>query len=258
MTYEFIQVQTAGRITTVTINRPQVMNSINPQMHHELQAAFDAFGADESQFICVLTGAGNRAFCAGSDLKADWSGSKYPKNGYAGLIERFDLYKPIIAAVNGVCMGGGFEVALACDIIIASETARFALPEPKVGAIALGGGVHRLVRQIGMKRAMGYLLTSQPFSAQDGYALGLVNEVAAPDQLAATVDRWCEQILQCAPMSVRATKEAAMRGLDETSVEAAMKAQADYPAFRAWRSSEDLKEGSRAFAEKRPPNWQGR
>ncbi len=258
MSYEFIQVETAGRVTTVTMRRPEVMNAINPGMHHELQTAFDRFAADESQFVCVLTGAGPRAFCAGSDLKADWEGFSYPRNGYAGLIERFDLNKPIIAAVNGVCMGGGFEVALACDLIIASETARFALPEPKVGAIALGGGVHRLVRQIPMKRAMGYLLTGAPFSAQEAYSLGLANEVTAPDQLHAAVERWCEQILECAPLSVRATKEAVMRGLDEPGLETAMKAQDDYPGYRAWRGAEDNEEGRRAFAEKRAPVWKGR
>jgi crotonobetainyl-CoA hydratase len=260
MSYEFITVASKGRVTWVTLNRPEVMNAINPAMHHELQAAFDAFAADSEQFVCVVTGAGDRAFCAGSDLKARAEGAPlgYPKNGYAGLIERFDLYKPIIAAVNGLCLGGGFEVALASDIIIAAENASFGLPEPRVGAIALGGGVHRLVRQIGMKRAMGYILTSARMSAQQGLELGLVNEIVPQGQLQGAVDRWCAEILAAAPLSIRASKEAAMRGLGEASLEAAMKHQNDYPGFRAWREAEDTREGPRAFAEKRAPVWKGR
>lgn len=257
MSYEFIKVETDSRVTTITLNRPAVMNSINPPMHHEMQAAFDGFAADPEQFICVVTGAGPRAFCAGSDLKAR-AGSPYPKNGYAGLIERFDLHKPVIAMVNGVCLGGGFEIALACDIIIAADNASFGLPEPKVGGIALGGGIHRLVRQIGMKRAMGYLLTGARISPDEGYALGLVNEVVPQSDLSQAVNRWCAQILAASPTSIRATKEVAMRGLGEPSLEAAMKNQVDYPGFKAWRAADDTIEGPRAFAEKRTPVWKGR
>ena len=130
---EFITVERAARVTTITLNRPRVMNAINPAMHVELQTAFDDFAADPEQFICVVTGAGERAFCAGSDLKALDRHGGYPKNGYAGLIERFDLNKPVIAAVNGLALGGGFEIALACDLIIASENAGFGLPEPWSG-----------------------------------------------------------------------------------------------------------------------------
>jgi crotonobetainyl-CoA hydratase len=261
MTYEFIRVSSHDRVTTIILDRPAVMNAINPQMHHELQAAFDAFAADTDQFICVVTGAGDRAFCAGSDLK--WraeSGQQvgYPKNGYAGLIERFDLDKPVIAAVNGLALGGGFEVALACDMIVASENASFGLPEPLVGAVALGGGIHRLVRQIGLKRAMGVMFTSARIGARDAFALGLVNEVVAPADLESATRRWCDEILRAAPLSIRATKQAAMRGLDEPSLEAAIRHQETYPAFAAWRNAEDTREGPRAFAEKRKPEWKGR
>lgn len=223
---QFIAIERGDRVTTITLDRPAVMNAINPAMHHELQAAFDAFAADPDQYVCVVTGAGDRAFCAGSDLKAiagDDADRTYPAHGYAGLIERFDLAKPVIAAVNGVCLGGGFEIALACDIIIASDTAVFGLPEPRVGAVALGGGIHRLVRQIGLKRAMGYLLTARRITARDAFALGLVNDVVAPADLAATVAQWCADILACAPLSVQASKQAAMRGLGEPDLATAIR-----------------------------------
>ncbi len=257
---EFITVATTDRVTTITLNRPEVMNALNPAMHAELQEAFDGFAADAEQFICVVTGAGDRAFCAGSDLKAAVAGGHrgYPKNGYAGLIERFDCPKPIIAAVNGVALGGGFEVALACDIIIASESASFGLPEPLVGAVALGGGVHRLARQIGLKQAMGIILTSKRVSAAEGLRLGFVNEVVPGAELMSCVSRFCTEILKASPLSIRASKESVMRGLDEPGVAEAMRNQSGYPAFATWQRSDDAKEVPRAFAEKRSPNWTGK
>lgn len=255
---DYITVATDGPVTTITLNRPQVMNAISPAMHHELQVAFDAFAADVSQFVAVVTGAGDRAFCAGSDLKSRELGAAYPASGYAGLIERFDCDKPIIAAVNGLALGGGFEVALACDIIIASDTASFGLPEPLVGAVALGGGMHRLARQIGLKQAMGMILTSARVSAAEGHRLGFVNEVVPQAELGATARRWCDAILKGSPMSIRASKQTVMRGLDEPGLAAAIGNQSHYPAYAAWRASDDAKEGPAAFAEKRPPVWQGR
>ena len=253
-----ITVARADRVTTITLNRPAVMNCINPAMHQELEAAFNDFAADAEQFVCVVTGAGDRAFCAGSDLKAIDRHAGYPAHGYAGLIERFDCPKPIIAAVNGLALGGGFEVALACDIIIAADTASFGLPEPLVGAVALGGGMHRLARQIGLKQAMGMILTSARVSAAEGLRMGFVNEVVPADALAAATQRWCDAILKGSPMSIRASKDTVMRGLDEPSFAAAIFNQGKYPAYAAWRASADAQEGPRAFAEKRPPVWRGR
>jgi crotonobetainyl-CoA hydratase len=256
---ENIRIDTAGGVTTITLARPASLNAITPAMHDELEAAFNAFAADPAQEICVITGEG-RGFCAGSDLKAVAAGGhrSYPAHGYAGLIERFDCPKPFIAAVNGVAMGGGLEIALACDLIIAAESASFALPEPLVGAVALGGGLHRLARQIGMKPAMGMILTGKRVSADEGQRLGFVNEVVADADLVAATHRWCADILNCSPMSVWASKETVLRGLDEPSLAAAMAAQASYPAFAAWRNSDDAREGPRAFAEKRSARWQGR
>ena len=258
---EFITVSRADRVTTVMLNRPAAMNAINGAMHNELQIAFDAFAADDEQLVCVVTGAGDKAFCAGSDLKAAALKDErhvYPRNGYAGLIERFDCAKPVIAAINGLALGGGFEVALACDLVIAVETASFGLPEPLVGAIALGGGLHRLAREIGPKRAMGMILTGRRVSAEEGYRLGFVNEVVAPGALDAAIARWVAEILRGAPLALRASKEAVYRGLDEPGLEAALTRQSAYPAYVAWRSSADLAEGALAFAEKRAPNWAGK
>ena len=261
MSYEFLSVESRDHIYTITLNRPAVMNALHKPMHAELQRAFDTFAADAASRVCVVTGAGERAFCAGSDLKAaaqsqDLTGG-YPRDGYAGLIERFDLDKPLVAAVNGVALGGGFELALACDLIIASDNARFGLPEPLVGAVALGGGLHRLARQIGLKQAMGMILTAQAVSAQEGLRLGFVNEVVPQAELRTATRRWCEQILKCAPLAIAASKQTVMRGLDEPSLAACLRQQGNYPAYAAWRIAEDTREGPRAFAEKRPPRWRG-
>jgi enoyl-CoA hydratase/carnithine racemase len=153
-------------------------------------------------------------------------------------------------------MGGGFEIALACDLIIASEKAVFALPEPRVGLAALAGGVHRLPRMIPLKQAMGMMLTGRRVSAREGLELGFVNEVVAADDLMPAARRWADQILECAPLSVRGSKQAAMAGLDMPLLETAMTSR--YEGLAAMVRSEDFKEGPRAFVEKRPPRWQGR
>jgi enoyl-CoA hydratase/carnithine racemase len=259
MAYEFVAVEKDGPITTVTLNRPEVMNALHSPAHFELDAVFNDFAADADQWVAIVTGAGERAFSAGNDLKHQAAGLRTagPASGFAGLTSRFDLVKPVIAAVNGVAMGGGFEIALACDLIIASETAVFALPEPRVGLAALAGGLHRLPRQIGLKRAMGMILTARRVSATEGYELGFVNEVVAPGELMAAAKRWAKTISELSPMSVRASKEAVMRGLGEPSLEAALKGQNAYPAVAAMYRSADFVEGPKAFAEKRAPQWTG-
>ena len=229
-------------------------------MHDELQRAFDQFSEYDEQYLCVIAGAGERAFSAGSDLKAIAQArtpNVYPRSGYAGLIERFDLDKPLIAAVDGVAVGGGFEIALSCDILIATERSRFGLPEPLIGAVALGGGMHRLARQIGLKQAMGLILTGDIIDAQAAYRLGFINQLVDPESLDETVDAWCARILRCAPLATRASKQTVMRGLDEPSLAQAMAAQADYPAFKNFYVSNDWLEGASAFAQKRAPDWSG-
>lgn len=259
MAYEFVKVDRDGPVTTVTLNRPDVMNALHSPAHFELAEVFDAFAADPGQWVAIVTGAGERAFSAGNDLKHQAGGGKMgsPPSGFAGLTARYDLTKPVIAAVNGVAMGGGFEIALACDLIVASESAIFALPEPRVGLAALAGGLHRLPRQIGLKRAMGMILTGRRVSAREGQELGFVNEVVAPGELMAAANRWAKLISECSPMSIRASKEAVMKGLDEPTFEAALSGQNKYPAVAAMFRSADFVEGPKAFAEKRAPNWTG-
>jgi enoyl-CoA hydratase/carnithine racemase len=259
MTTEFCTVSIDGRVMTVTINRPDAMNALHPPANHELAAVFDRFQEDKALWVAIITGAGERAFSAGNDLKYQAMGGKMsvPDSGFAGLTSRFDLAKPVIAAVNGVAMGGGFEIALACDLIIAADTAVFALPEPKVGLAALAGGLHRLPRQIGLKRAMGMILTGRRVSAAEGETLGFVNEVVPAAGLMAAARRWADAIIENSPMSVRASKEAVHRGLAEPSLEAAYRGQMTYPAVRAMFASADLREGPMAFAQKRAPVWTG-
>jgi enoyl-CoA hydratase/carnithine racemase len=259
--FQFCKVQRDGRLTIVTLNRPEVMNALHAEAHVELARVFDDFAADPDQWVAIVTGAGERAFSAGNDLKVTAAGGAritMPPSGFAGITSRFDLDKPVIAAVNGIAMGGGFEIALACDVIVAAETAVFALPEPRVGLAALAGGLHRLPREIGSKRALGMILTGRRVSAAEGKDLGFVNEVVPAAQLMEAARRWANDIAVLSPMSIRASKQAVYRGLSEPSIEAALKNQNAYPAVAAMFRSEDLREGPRAFAEKRQPQWKGR
>ena len=257
MESDHILTEVSGGVFTITLNRPEKLNAITPAMHMALDAAFDRFAADDAAHVCIVTGAGTRAFCAGSDLTAFDAKAPYPRTGYAGIAGRYDLAKPVIAAVNGLALGGGFEIALACDLIVASPRAVFGLPEPKVGLFAIGGGVHRLVRQAGLKRAMGPLLTGRNISANEGLDMGFVSEIAEGDALGAAREL-AGQIIACAPLAVRLTKQLAMWGLDQPSLAEAIAGQSGHPLFAEWMRAEDTAEGPRAFAEKRKPVWQGR
>ena len=257
-----IRVERDGRITIVTIDRPQARNALTPEMHQGLADAFDAFAADDGQWVAIITGAGDKAFSAGSDLKraAAGRGVRQPpwSGGYGGLAARLELCKPVIAAVNGVAVGGGFEIALASDLIIAAETASFGLPEPAVGVAAVGGGLHRLPRQIGYKKAMGLILTGARVAAAEGERLGFVNEVVPPGQLMSAARGWAEAILANSPMAIRASKDVVRRGLEQADLAAALADQHNSPSLIAMWESEDYREGPRAFSEKRKPQWRGR
>lgn len=221
MAYDFIRVEKRDHLTVITINRPEVMNALHPPACRELDDSFNDFSADPDAWVAIITGAGEQAFSAGNDLKwqAQHGGEaalrefSSLKGGFGGITSRFDCFKPIIAAVNGFALGGGFEIVLACDIVVAANNASFGSPEPRVGLIAGAGGVHRLPRQIPYHLAIGLILTGRRISAQEAYRIGIVNEVVAIEELMPAANRWAADILECAPPAVRASKEAALRGL---------------------------------------------
>ena len=254
---EYSIVEKADHIMTVRINRPDRLNALHPPANAELGQVFDDFAADDDMWVAIITGEG-RGFSAGNDLRYQAEGGERlpTPRGFGGLTSRFDMTKPVIAAVNGVAMGGGFEIALACDLIIASENAKFALPEPKVGLAALAGGLNRLPRQIGPKRALGMILTGRHVSPEEGKELGFVNDVVPHDELMNAAMDWAKQICACAPLSIRASKDVVYKSLDSASLQSVMEGK--YDSVKAMISSEDFIEGPKAFAEKRAPNWQGK
>ena len=254
---EFCIVEKADHVLTVTLNRPERLNALHPPASAELGQVFDDYAKDDDLWVAVVTGAG-RAFSAGNDLRYVAEGGKQFRTpgGFGGLTSRYDLTKPVIAAVNGFALGGGLEVALACDLIIASEDAVLALPEPTVGTGAIGGGLQRLPRMIGSKRALGMILTGRHITAREGYELGFVNAVVPHEQLMEETGKWVSQILRCAPLAVRASKDAVYRSLDIPSLPEAMETR--FESVREMLHSEDFQEGARAFSEKRPPVWKGR
>lgn len=259
MAYEFIKTETRGHILLVTMNRPEVYNAVHAAMHEEMAACWDAFAADDNLWVAVLTGAGDKAFTAGNDLKATATGGTrkgLPPSGFAGLSSRFDLEKPIIAAVNGFAMGGGFETALSCDIIIASDQAKFALPEVKVGFFASASGVQRLSRYIGRLAAQEMMFTGRTILADEALRLGCVNEVVPHGQLMDRAMALAEQLCTVSPSSVKATKRilnsmAVLDGLPD-SLAYSREVQMDLA------KTEDFKEGVQAFVEKRKPEWKNR
>jgi enoyl-CoA hydratase/carnithine racemase len=258
MTYEFINYDKKGRIAYVTINRPERLNALHPPANQELYHAFSDFRDDPDVWVAIVTGTGERAFSAGNDLKYTAEHGRRDRSldiaRFGGITSNFECWKPIIAAVNGFALGGGFELALACDIIIAADHAEVGLPEPRVGLVAGAGGVHRLPRHIPLKIAMGMLLTARRIPILEAQKLGLINEVVPLADLMSTAERWANEILEVAPLSARASKQMAMSGLG-WPLDVTM--SRNYTEYQKAAASEDFLEGPRAFAEKRKPNWKG-
>lgn len=248
-----------GAILVVTMDRPPA-NAIDQSMSDGLDAAFNRFEADAGLHVCVVTGAGDRFFSAGWDLKEVAAGnsdeSRFGAGGYMGLTERWELVKPVIAAVNGTAGGGGFELALACDLVVAEEGARFVLPEVRHGLVAEGGGAIRAPRRLPPMVAMELLLTGRSAKAEELAQYGFVNRVVKPGQALATALDLARCICEAAPTAVAATKEIVARTLhlDEREAYATMRG-GNLPAYRHMRASPNRTEGPRAFAEKRPPRW---
>ena len=255
-----VQLEIRDHVATVTLNRPDAMNAVDLATEAELQRIWSAIENDPEVRVVVLTGAGERAFCTGADLKNPslsgleyWAASR--PGGFGGIALRQTLNVPVIARVNGYALGGGFEMVLGCDIVVACEEASFGLPEPRVGRMPLDGGMTLLQRQIPFRQAMGIMLTGRRVRAAEALSMGLINEVVPRAGLDAAVARWVSDILACAPLSVQAIKQV----VRHTAALSASEAQAlRLPALVQALQSEDGNEGVQAFQQKRAPQWRGR
>ena len=254
---DFCKTERKGGILVVTMNNPDKLNALAPHSHEQMAKIFNDFDADPDLHVAILTGEG-RAFCVGSDISAYVSKTNrpLPPEGGGGLTHNRKLSKPVIAAINGLCMGGGFEIALSCDIMLADETAEFALPEPKVGAAALGGGLVQLVNKLPPVLAMKLALTGDRLSAREALRLGLLCEVTAPGDVLQAALGVAEKMLACSPLSLRITREIMRRAIEGAPVDEID--ALELTLREKSMQSADFAEGMSAFMEKRSPNWTGR
>lgn len=262
MQLETLLFETHDHKAVVTLNRPDRMNALSRQMSEDLFTAFSEVKSNPDIWVAILTGAGEKAFSAGADLKEKSEDRKRgatpnfaPSRPVGGFLKNFLLWKPTIAAINGFALGGGLEMALACDIRIAADHARLGLPEVKWSLIAAAGGVSRLPRSIPRAVAMRMVLTGEPITAQQALQWGLVTDVVPLKDLLPLAHRLADTICQNAPLAVRTAKEAVSKGL-EMSLETALVHEEEY--VKRLVATEDFLEGPRAFAEKRKPNFKGR
>ncbi len=250
----------AGPVATITLNRPEAMNSIDLEMRTAIAEACARIRADESIRVVLFTGTG-KAFCTGSDLKnthppdESYARAAFAGTGDRSLADMIELEKPIVCAINGYALAGGLELALACDIRIAAENAKFGLPEVAIGSIPGAGGTQRLPRLIGMGNALHLMLTGERIDAAEALRMGLVSKVVAPDALMDAARAIAEKIAANAPLAVRAVKHLALRGAD-LPLKAAI--EAERMAWGVLRNTEDRIEGRAAFKEKRQPVYRGR
>jgi enoyl-CoA hydratase len=255
-----VQYETKGPIAYVTVNRPKVLNALNTPTWTDLKAAFEQAKADASVRGVILTGAGDKAFIAGADIselaRVDAYGAEESSRFGQKVLDHIEnLGKPVIAAVNGFALGGGCETAMACTMRIAAEHARFGQPEVKLGLLPGGGGTQRLPRLVGKGRALQLILTGETISAQEAYRIGLVNEVVPAANLIERAETILKQIAANAPIAVKFSLEAANRGLDSSQSEGLV-LEASY--FGICAATEDKREGTSAFLEKRAPQFRGR
>lgn len=257
-----VRLELKGHVARVTFDRQHVLNALDAASTRRCNEIWDQIERDPSVHAVVVTGAGDRAFCTGADMSTAGVGktgvdywADLDPNGFAGLSLRRSLDVPVIARVNGYALGGGMETVLGADLVIAAENARFGLTEPRVGRLPLDGGMVKLARRVPFTQAMSLLLTGRKASAAEMLTMGLVNEVVPAEELDAAVDRWLDQILACAPTSLRAIKQVLNRTDHLTDREAHA---ARLPALVEALETPNATEGVAAFQQKRSPNWSDR
>ncbi len=260
MDLRFTTYETRGRIGIVTIDRPEVRNALHPDAHRELAEIWDAVAADDGVWVAILTGSGDRAFCAGSDLKWMRDNPGAPPwvlhggpGGFGGLSDRSEFLTPVIGALNGPVFGGGVGLALACDLLVAAEHVVFALPEAGVGNTAGFGAIERVVRQLPEKVALEVILAGRRITAQEALAWGLVNRVVPASEVMDHAVELAERILEASPRAVRANKQIALGAKDLPIVDSSNRIRS--AMIELWESS-DPAEGHRAFVDKRSPRWE--
>ena len=259
MAYETLLYEKRDGIGYVTLNRPEKLNALNNQVMEELDACFQTIRKDDEVRAVIVTGAGEKAFVAGADVKelaekAPLQGKEFSQSGQRVFDSIENLGKPVIAAVNGYALGGGCELAVACTLRIASETARFGQPEVKLGIIPGYGGTQRLARLVGKGRALELILTGEPVSAQEAYRIGLVNQVVPVESLPSAAEALARKIMANAPLAVKLAIEAVNHGLEMTQKEGQF---LEATLFGLCCTTADMKEGTRAFLEKRPAKFTG-
>ncbi len=248
-----------GKIAIFTINRPDAMGALNIEGMKQFHNALLEFRDDDGLWVGIITGTGDKVFSAGVDIKDYLPFVKETANKKwlrpAGIMRGLDLWKPLIAACNGLTIGGGLEIALACDIMIASENATFGLPEVRVGVCPGGGGTQRLPRVVPRRIAAEMIFTGKTIDAQEAYRIGLANKVVPRDQLMDEARKMAQTICEVAPLAVRAAKELMLRGID-MSLDEGLRLEDDFQTFIL--STQDFEAGLTAFREKRKPNFEGK